>query len=99
MFVYLCGQSPKTVSINHNFLKRKETRSGPNRGPSAYQYSALPLGHTGPRLYTVTLGLMFTRGQPSVSYGHSYTRTVMLDVMLLSNHWKLPIGYTMYSDV
>ena len=29
------------------FLKRKESRSGSNRGPSAYQSSALPLGHTG----------------------------------------------------
>ena len=29
------------------FLKRKESRSGSNRGPSAYQPSALPPGHTG----------------------------------------------------
>ena len=29
------------------FLKREESRSGSNRGPSAYQTSALPLGHTG----------------------------------------------------
>ena len=29
------------------FLKRKESRSGSHRGPSAYQHSALPLGHTG----------------------------------------------------
>ena len=29
------------------FLKRKESRSGSNQGPSAYQPSALPLGHTG----------------------------------------------------
>ena len=29
------------------FLKRKESRSGSNRGASAYQPSALPLGHTG----------------------------------------------------
>ena len=28
------------------FMKRKESRSGSNRGPSAYQPSALPLGHT-----------------------------------------------------
>ena len=28
-------------------LKRKNSRSGSNRGPSAYQPSALPLGHTG----------------------------------------------------
>ena len=29
------------------FLKTKENRRGSNRGPSAYQPSALPLGHTG----------------------------------------------------
>ena len=29
------------------FLKRKESRSGSNQGPSASQPSALPLGHTG----------------------------------------------------
>ena len=29
------------------FLKRKESQSGSNRDPSAYQPSALPLGHTG----------------------------------------------------
>ena len=29
------------------FLKRRESRSGSNRGPSAYQPTALPLGHTG----------------------------------------------------
>ena len=34
-----------------NFLKRKESRSGSNRGPSAYPPSALPLGHTGSRNY------------------------------------------------
>ena len=29
------------------FLKRKESRSGIERGPSAYQPNALPLGQTG----------------------------------------------------
>ena len=28
-------------------LRRKESRSGSNRGPSAYQPSSSPLGHTG----------------------------------------------------
>ena len=36
------------ASINKlQFLTRKESRSGSNRRPSAYQHSALPLGHTG----------------------------------------------------
>ena len=38
------------------FLKRKDSRSGSNRGPSAYQPSALPLGHTG-SLMTVGLAV------------------------------------------
>ena len=37
------------MPTNHNLLKRKESRRGikSNRGPSAYQPNALPLGHTG----------------------------------------------------
>ena len=34
------------------FFKRKEGRSGSNRGLSAYQPSALPLGHTGSEVRT-----------------------------------------------
>ena len=36
-------QCPQTTT----FLKRKESRSGIERGPSAYQPNALPLGQTG----------------------------------------------------
>ena len=35
------------------FLERTESRSGSNRGPSAYQSSTLPLGHTGSRVLSV----------------------------------------------
>ena len=44
------GQSHRTVSTNHN-LFRRERRAGAesNRGPSAYQPNALPLGQTGSR--------------------------------------------------
>ena len=45
------GQSHKTVSTNHNLFwweRRAEALS--NRGPSAYQPNALPLGHTGSHL-------------------------------------------------
>ena len=38
------GQSHRTVSTNHNFLKRKVAEAVSNRGPSAYQPNALPLG-------------------------------------------------------
>ena len=45
-FHQLCGQSHKTVSIRPRCLKRKESWSGLNWGPSAFRPSALPLGHT-----------------------------------------------------
>ena len=48
MFHSLCeGQSHKTVSTNHNFWRERRTEADSNRGPSAYQPNALPLGHTG----------------------------------------------------
>ena len=37
------GQCPQITT----FLKRKESQTVSNRGPSAYQPSALPLGQTG----------------------------------------------------
>ena len=42
------GQSHRTVSTNHNLFKEKgEPKRVSNRGPSAYQPNALPLGQTG----------------------------------------------------
>ena len=53
---------------NPQSFKRKESRSGSNRGPSAYQHSALPLGHTGSRqnshlspIYSVWTGVVSAR--------------------------------------
>ena len=42
------GQSHETVSTNHNLFEEKgEPKRVSNRGPSAYQPNALPLGQTG----------------------------------------------------
>ena len=42
------GQSHKTVSTNHNlFEEERRAEAVSNRGPSAYQPNALPLGQTG----------------------------------------------------
>ena len=38
---------PQDSVHKSQFLKRRESRSGSNRGPSGYQPSALPLGHAG----------------------------------------------------
>ena len=49
------AQSHKTVSTNHNLFEEKgEPKRVSNRGPSAYQPNALPLGQTG-SLHSVTL--------------------------------------------
>ena len=46
------GQSHKAVSTNHNlFLREKRAEAVSNRGPSAYQPNALPLGQTGSPKY------------------------------------------------
>ena len=37
----------KTVSTNHNFKRERRAEADSNRGPSAYQPNALPLGQTG----------------------------------------------------
>ena len=42
------GQSHRTVSTNHNlFEEERRAEAVSNRGPSAYQPNALPLGQTG----------------------------------------------------
>ena len=45
------GQSHRTVSRNHNpFWRERWAEAVSNRGPSAYQPNALPLGQTGSQL-------------------------------------------------
>ena len=47
MFDHNCeGQSHKTVSTDHNFWGETRAKADSNRGPSAYQPNALPLGQT-----------------------------------------------------
>ena len=49
------GQSHKTVSTNHNLLEEKGEPVVLNRGPSAYQPNALPLGQTGSQTSPLTI--------------------------------------------
>ena len=49
------AKSQDSVHKPH-FLKRKESRNGSHRGPSAYQPSASPLGHIGSLLMYVKEG-------------------------------------------
>ena len=62
IFIYNCeGQSHKTVSTDHNFWREGTAEAESNRGPSAYQLNALPLGQTGSRK-TVSTDDSFRRG-------------------------------------
>ena len=47
MFHNCEGQSRKTVSADHNLWRERRAEADSNRGPSAYQPNALPLGQTG----------------------------------------------------
>ena len=45
------GQSHKTLSTDHNFLRERRAEADSSRGPSAYQPNTLPLGQTGSLSY------------------------------------------------
>ena len=47
MFLNCEGQSRKTVSTDHSLWRERGAQADSNRGPSAYQPNALPLGQTG----------------------------------------------------
>ena len=47
LMFHICeGQSPKTVSTDHNFWRERKGKADSNRGPSAYQPNTLLLGQT-----------------------------------------------------
>ena len=48
LMFHICeGQIQKTVSADDNFWRERTAEADSNRGPSAYQPNALPLGQTG----------------------------------------------------
>ena len=47
MFYNCEGQSHKTMSTDYNFWRERRAEVDSNRGPSAFQPNALPLGQTG----------------------------------------------------
>ena len=54
------GQSHRTVSTNHNLFEEKgEPKRVSNRGPSAYQPNAIPLGQTGSHFASRTFELIY----------------------------------------
>ena len=59
MFHSCEGQSHKTVSTDHNFWRKRRAEAVSNRGPSAYQPNALPLGQSGSRLLLLLMMIAF----------------------------------------
>ena len=59
--------------------KRKESRSGSNQGPSAYQPSALPLGHTGSHTTVTDLVSLSCPGYDRSLFGRCVTHFVSDD--------------------
>ena len=55
MFHNCEGQSHKTVSTDHSFWRERRAEADSNRGPSAYQPNALPLGQTGSHVHRNSL--------------------------------------------
>ena len=60
MFHNCVGQSHKTVSTEHNFSSERRAEADSNRGLSAYQPNALPLGQTGSQIIA---GVSFVTAQ------------------------------------
>ena len=53
MFHNCEGHSHKTVFTDHDFRRERTAEEDSNRGPSAYQPNALPLGQTGSQGHAV----------------------------------------------
>ena len=60
------------MSTDHNFGRERRTKADSNRGPSAYQPNALPLGQTGSRqlvhLFSIQLTYMTHSSMPTFSW-------------------------------
>ena len=48
----------KTVSTDYNFLRERRAQADSNRGPSAYQPNALPLGQTDSQAQNCDIGAL-----------------------------------------
>ena len=69
MFHNCEGQSHKTMSTDHNFWRERRAESDSNRGPSAYQPNALPLGQTGSlSLAGAATSIIFCRDETSIIF-------------------------------
>ena len=69
MFHNCDGQSHKTVSTDHNIWRERRAEADSNRGPSAYQPNALPLGQTGTQSQLALI---------SISEWESYARSTIV---------------------
>ena len=88
MFHNCEGQSHKTLSTNHNFWRERRTEADSNRGPSAYQPNALPLGKTGLPRSNI---LLVTKHQRSPCYSApTFSLLQRTNVLLVTAHQRSP---------
>ena len=76
-------QSHKTVSTDHNFWRERRAEADSNRGPSAYQPNALPLGQTGSQDYSDQCG-SFWAALVTISNGVLSNFSLSLSLSLVS---------------
>ena len=89
------GQSHKTVSTDHNFWRERRAEADSNRGPSAYQPNALPLGQTGSQVYKFSSVLLYVHrnrrfirdGSPWRSPQLSHSSWTRIQDLLLLKSW------------
>ena len=72
MFHNCEGQSHKTVSTDHNLWSERRAEADLNRGPSAYQPTALPLGQTGSQGTHFHYGSLHTYWRELTLSRHTY---------------------------
>ena len=87
-FINCEGQSHNTVSTDHNFWRERRAEAVSNRGPSAYQPTALPLGQTGSHLHLVP--------PDSFLFIYIYTHTHTMYHIYIYTMYHVPYIYTMY---
>ena len=88
MFHNCEGQSHKTVPTDHNFWRERRAEADSNRGPSAYQPNALPLGQTGSHSSYVKVNLVLNvhRNHRDGRKGQGVWRWGKREIIYLSLH-------------
>ena len=94
------GQSHKTVSTNHNlFWWERRAEAVSNRGPSAYQPNALPLGHTGSHTKSSRSRIDKRTARATGNTRYRYSKIAPLDHKMADNCVSLARTNTLSSTI